>query len=217
MSGVSVLLADGGHSHGLSLGISIGPLVLRVALLTAIPVVAGFALLRGFLGEPDRRTAVTVVGTAGGAAVLVLLLSGGLDLPAQLVPLLLAALTVPLYLILSTDPRFTPAVDRLRRSAPWVFGLIAAVALVMFGRAWLDAAGPAGTAVTLHTGAVLALVGLAWFTVARPRTRGVAIGLRIGAAMLGMLLLAGTAQAIVLRQEEPVPASALSTFEEVIL
>lgn len=76
----AVLLAQGGgHGHLLTVGVSIGPTVLRIALLVAIPVVAGFALLRGFLAEPDRRSLARVVMAAGVVATLELLLSGGLN------------------------------------------------------------------------------------------------------------------------------------------
>ncbi|MGH3760478.1 DUF6239 family natural product biosynthesis protein [Actinophytocola sp.] len=200
-----VLLAQG-HDHVLSVGVSIGPMVLRVALLAAVPVVAGFALLRGFLTEPGRPTAVAVTATAGGAAVVELLLSGGLNLPASLVPLLLVGLAVPLYLLLSTDERFAPAVGRARRLAPWVFGAAALLALTEFARSWLGQATPAVTATGLHTGVVLALVALAWFAVARPPGRLATAGVRVAAALLGVMLLAGAAHAVMLRPPEPTPA-----------
>lgn len=201
MIGSGPVLAQGGHGHVLEVGVHIGPLALRVALLAAVPVVAGFALLRGFLGEPDRRTAFAVVLTAAGAAVLMLLLAGGLDLPEQVVPLLLAALAVPMYVLRSTDPRFAAAVARVRATAPAVFAVAAVVALGAFGRAWLGLS--AAVAVTLHTGAVVALVGLAWFAVARPTGRVVTGGLLTAAALLAVALIGASAQAVVLRQEEP--------------
>jgi hypothetical protein len=190
----AVLLAQGGgHGHVLTIGVSIGPTVLRMALLAAIPVVAGFALLRGFLAEPDRRTRTAVIATAGGAVVLELLLSGGLDLSERLVPLMLALIVVPLYLVRSRDPRFAPAVDVARRCAPWIFWPAAAGAAALFARAWLADAGPERTETLLHTAVVVALVALAWCTVVRAGW-----SLRLGGGALAMVLMAGAAQATVL-------------------
>ncbi|GAB1511501.1 DUF6239 family natural product biosynthesis protein [Actinophytocola sp. KF-1] len=190
----AVLLAQGGgHGHVLTVGVSIGPTVLRMALLAAIPVVAGFALLRGFLAEPDQRTRTAVIAAACGAVVLELLLSGGLDLSERLVPLVLALLVLPLYLVRSRDPRFTPAVDLARRFAPWIFWPAAVAAVGLFARAWLVRAEPARTETALHTGVVVALVALAWFTVARSGWRE-----RLGGCALAMVLMAGAAQAMVM-------------------
>ena len=196
---------DGGHGHSLDLGVSLGPLWLRVVLLAAVPVVAGYVLLRGFLAEPGRRTTVAVVATAGVAATLELLLAGGLNLPQQAIPLLLAALVVPMYLLLSRDERFTRMVSLGRRYAPWVFWPVAALATVQFGLAWL---GSAAQARFLSTGVLLALVALVWFVVARTRRRSVTLGLRVGAALLATGLIAGVAQAVVLRSAEPAPGVA---------
>ncbi|MGH3876896.1 MAG: DUF6239 family natural product biosynthesis protein, partial [Actinophytocola sp.] len=201
---VAVLSVGGGHDHVLTVGFSIGPTLLRVVLLAAVPLVAGFVLLRGFLAEPDRRTTAAVVGVAGAAAVIELLVSGGLRLPAQVVPLLLAGLAVPMYVLLSRDPRFAPLVEILRRVAPWLFAACACLALVEFARAWLSA-GPDGALPGLHTGVVLALVGLAWFAVARPRARATTVGVRVAASVVALALTAGTAHAVVLRPADPVP------------
>lgn len=189
---------DGEHGHVLTVGISIGPMILRVALLAAIPVVAGFALLRGFLAEPDRDTATGVAGAAAGAVLVELMLAGALDLPAQLVPLLLAALALPLYLVRSTNPRLATTVDRVCRIAPWMVGLAGLVALVEFGRAWLGyGLGDRATAF-LHTGVVLALVALAWFVASRPRTRMMTGIVRVIAALVALALIAGAQHAIAL-------------------
>ena len=146
-------------------------------MLAAVPVVAGFALLRGFLAEPGRRTTVAVVATAGGATTLELLLSGGLNL----------------------------SVGLARRLAPWVFWPAGVLATVQLGTGWLGAVDPARAATLLHTGLVLGLVALAWFAVARPRGTGVTVTLRVGAALLAVGLVAGIAQAIVLRPVDPTP------------
>lgn len=197
----AVLLAQGGgHGHVLTVGVSIGPLVLRVALLAAIPVVAGFALLRGFLAEPDRRALAAVIGCAGGAAVLELLLSGGLNLSQRLVPVLLLLLAAPLYLVLSRDPRFARAVGLGRLVAPWVFWAVGALAVWQFAVAW------GGDVTALHTGVVFALVALAWFFVAAPRGAVSRVGVRVGAALLASALIAGAGQATVLRPDASVQA-----------
>lgn len=207
----AVLLGqDGGHDHVLTVGVSIGPTVLRVALLVAVPVVVAFALLRGFLDEPDRRSLTAVLAATGGAAVLELLLSGGLSLSQRLVPLLLALLAVPIYLARSHDPRFAPAVDRARRLAPLVFWPAAALAAGLFARAWLVGVETERTATLLHTGVVVALVALAWFAVARTRNAAGTVSTRLGAAVLAMALLAGAAHATVLRDAEPVPGVAVT-------
>lgn len=194
----AVLSAQGGgHGHVLDVGVSIGPLVLRVALLAVVPAVAGFALLRGFLAEPGRRVPAAVIACACGAAVLELMLSGGLNLSERWVPLLLALLVLPLYLALSRDPRFTPAVGAARRFAPWVFWPVAVLAVDQFARAWLAGVAPARMETLLHTGVVLALVALAWFAVVRTRSLLWTVGVRLGAAALAMALIAGAAQATV--------------------
>jgi hypothetical protein len=206
---VVLLTQGGGHDHVLTVGVSIGPTVLRIALLAAIPVVAAFALLRGFLAEPDRRTLTAVLGTAGGAAVIVLLLSGGLAFSPRLVPVVLALLTVPLYLARSGDPRFARAVGLARRCAPWIFWPATALAFWLFTRALLAGGGPERTATLLHTGVVVALVALSWFAVSAPRRAAGTLSIRLGAAALALVLLACAAQATVLRiADDPRPSVA---------
>ena len=192
---VPVLAQGGGHGHVLTVGVSIGPVVLRIALLVVVPVVAGFALLRGFLAEPGERVPAGVIMCASGAVVLELMLSGGLNLSERMVPLLLAGLAVPLYLALSRDPRFAVAVGVGRRCAPWVFWVVAGFAAVQFAFAWLGGVGAPRAATLLHTGVVLALVALAWFVVARTRRPVGTVGVRVGAAALAMALIAGAGQA----------------------
>lgn len=208
MSAVGALLSvDGGHDHVLSFGPGIGPLVLRIALLVAVLVVSSFAFLRGFLTEQGRVTTLAVIGSAGIGAMMELLLSGGLTLPQQAVPLLLAGLALPLYLVLSTDERFAPMVARLRRLAPWVFALAGSLALVEFARAWFTRPAPA----SLHTGVVYALLALAWYAIVRtPRRRRFAtLGVTTAAAGLAVALLACAANAVVLSEREPAQKAAV--------
>ena len=196
------------HGGHLDVGFSIGSLGLRLVLLAAVPVVAAFAVLRGFLGEPSRTTTLGVSIAATTAAAMELLLSGGLNLPDQVIPLLLGGLALPMYLFLSTDERFAPAVGLGRRLAPAVFAAVGALAAVQLGLAWLADTGRDRTATLLHTGVLLGLVALVWFAIARPRGRVLTFGVRVSAALLGLGLLAGTGQAATLRQPDPIPANA---------
>jgi hypothetical protein len=187
---VTAAIAIGEHGH-LDVGFTIGPLWLRVALLCAVLSTAAFAMLRGFLGEPDRRTTIAVVTAAFSAAALELLLSGGLALPEQTVPLLLAALVLPLYLTLSQAQPYAAMIDRTRRYALWVFWPAALIAAARFAQAWLD-----DSAILMHTGVVFALVAVSWYAVARPRRRGVLVS-RVGAWVLAVGLVGSVAQAMV--------------------
>jgi hypothetical protein len=205
---MTVLLAVGGHDH-LELGFSIGTLLLRVIVLAAVPVVAAFAFLRGFLGEPSRFTTVAVALAAATAATMELLLSGRVNLPEQVIPLLLAALALPIYLVLSRDERFAQAVGLGRRLAPAVFAVVAVLAFVQFGLAAL--AGRDRATTLLHTGVLLGLVALVWFAIARPRGRTSTVATRVAAALLGVALLAATAQAITMRPLDPTPPAASAT------
>jgi uncharacterized protein DUF6239 len=208
----AVLLQPGDHGHLLTVGISIGPLILRVVLLAALPMVAGFALLRGFLPEPDRITATMVASVAAGAVSLELMLAGGLDLPAQVVPLILAALAGPLYVIRSRNARFAPAVRLMRLIAPWILGLAGVIAIVEFARAWLGGGSPETVGVLLHTGVILALVALAWFIVCGPRTRLMTGIVRVLAAILATAVIAGGAQAIAPRATDQTAGAGASNM-----
>lgn len=196
-----------GHDHTLSIGVSIGPLVLRVALLATVPAVAGFAMLRGVLPPQSRRTTALVAGGAGAMVVLTLLLAGGIDFPDQLVVLVLAATAAPLFPILSRDSRSGPAARGIRALAPWMLSLAGIAALVEFGRAWLGHWDTKALTVVLYTGVTLALVSLSWFTVCQPRRRLFRMVVQGQAVVLAIVLVGGAAQATVLRQagSTPVP------------
>jgi hypothetical protein len=182
-----------GHTHG-SVGITIGPLALRVLLLVAVMVVAAFAMLRGFLGPPEHRTAVGVWSAAAVVVVAELLLSGGLDMPQRVVPLVLLATVAPAYAIFSRDPRWAAIRGALRALAPWLCTAVITLAAVEFTRAWLTAAG--GQRMTLlHTGVQLAAVAISWFVISDPRKHLAALVLRAAAVVLAMLLVAGAGTA----------------------
>jgi hypothetical protein len=209
----SLLLAQGGHEHVVDVGFSIGSLALRVILLVAVPVVAAFAFLRGFLGEPSRFATVAVAMAAATAATMELLLSGRVNLPEQVIPLLLAAIALPIYLVLSKDERFARVVGRGLRIAPLVFAVAAVLAGTQFALA-LSADRDRATTL-LHTGVLLGLVALVWFAIARPSGRVGTVGTRAAAAVLGVALLAATAQAITMRPADPVPGVATRARLEV--
>ncbi len=197
-----------GHVHG-SIGISIGPLGLRVALLAAVTVVAAFALLRGFLGAPRHRTAVGVWTAAAVVVVAELLLSGGLDLPRRLVPLVLAATGAPAYAIFSRDPRWAAIRGGLRAFAPLPCAAAATFAVVEVTRAWLASAGEQRT-LGRHTGVQRAAVAVSGLVISRPRRRPAAVGLPVAAAVLAVLMLAAAAQSATLRPSDTAAATAPS-------
>lgn len=190
--------AQPGHGHELSVPISIGPVILRVALLAAVPALAAFAMLRAFLPAPGRAATALVTGTAAASVLLVLMLAEGVDMPRQAVLLVLVALAAPVFVVLSRDERFTTVRARVRALAPWVVSLSAALAFVEFGRAWLGAGDAATRQAMLHTGVVLALIGLSWFAVLEPGTRWRTVVVRVEAALLGNAALAASAYGIVL-------------------
>jgi hypothetical protein len=147
-----------------------------------------------------------------------LLLSGGLTVPEQVVPLLLAALALPYYLLLSTDRRFAPAVARARGLAPWVFALAGAFAVAEFARAWFAPATPGTATASLHTGLVFALLALAWYAIARvPRRRGTSFGVSAAAACLAVALLACAANTVVLGTQEPAQRAATAAAAGTVL
>lgn len=201
------VLAAGEHNHVLDIGVHMGPLVLRVVVLCAVPLVAGFALLRGFLPEPSRFTRSAVAITAAVAVFLELMLAGGWDLPTQVVPLLLGSLAASLYLVRARDPRAEP----FRRLAPVVFGVTGALAAVEFARAWFWGGSSSAAAVLMHTGVVLALTSLTWFFVSRP-----GIATRVGAAVLAIVLLGSAAQAVVWRAPYPPPPGVATVHQAVV-
>jgi hypothetical protein len=192
-----VVSAQHGPDHPFSIGFSIGPLILRIAVLAAMSVVAGYVLLRPFLPDPGVRTSMCAVGAAAVGVSFELLLSGGLGLPEQLVPLLLAGVALPLYLLGSTDPRFARPVGLGRSLAPWVFVGMAITSASVLCQAWF-AGTPANVATTtLHTGVVLTLVTLTWFVVA---PFGVVI--RVLGAVLASALVLSTAQTVAILEKD---------------
>jgi hypothetical protein len=174
-----------GHEHTIDVPVLIGPLALRVVLLTAVCTVAGFAMLRAFLGPPGRTTTTVVTVSAAAATVLELMLAGGFDLPDQAAVLILAGIAVPLVLAMSRNPGATRLAER---AAPWVLGIAAGAAFVEFARAKLTGG---LTTIPVHTGLMLALVGLSWYTLGLPRWRPGSLAVQIMATTLATVTIGG--------------------------
>ena len=189
------------HFHG-SVGVTIGPMALRVLLLAAVLVTAAFASLRGFTGPPNHRTAVWVWSAAATVVVVELLLSGGLDFPQRLTPLVLAATAIPAYAIFSRDRRWAALRGTLRAVAPWPCAVAAILAAVELTRAWLTRPGEHQT-MLLHTGAQLAAVAVSWLVISHPRPAHL---LHTAAMIVALLILPGVAHATTLHdRSHPVP------------
>lgn len=155
----------GGHHHDVTFAVTVGTLPLRVLLVAGVFAIAGYTLLRPFLGTPGRAGTGAVAYTAAGCGVLTLLLTAGLDLPRQAALLVLAALAVPVLAVRRNAPRWTTATRRL---APWVLVLAAAGSAAELARAWLGGGRAGGALVLLHTALALALVALSWSALCRP-------------------------------------------------
>jgi hypothetical protein len=199
MTGTAAHAASGGHDHVLHVPIVIGPVILRVLLMGAIPSVAGFALMRAFLPEPSRTTVRYVVLSAAIAVLLELMLARALDVPSQLVVLLLAALVVPLMVALSGDPRVASLAAHARQFAPGVLSLASVFAFIEFVRASLGEGKQEVVAMLLHTGLVFALVGLSWVTLCQHRSRVARVLVNIEAGVLATAVAASAAQVALLQ------------------
>jgi hypothetical protein len=195
------------HDHDISVPVSIGPLVLRVILLAAVPAVAGFAILRAFLPEPGPTTVTWVAVLAEIAVLLECMLADSLDIPARAAVALFVALGVPIYLAVSRD-QADRVTRHARRIAPWVLSLACGGALVEFARGWLGPSSP--TAAMLHTGLILALTGLSWLTVGLPRSRVARAAIQFQSAVLAVAMVAAAGHATVLRSDSPAPQAAVA-------
>lgn len=184
------------HDHTIDVPVVIGPLLLRLLVLTAVPAVAGFAVMRGFLPAPTRPTAAFVAISAAVAVVLELMLAGGFTLPRQVAVLALAAVAAPVALVLSRSPAVAKALPRATRAVPWVLAAAAAAAMVEFAQALLG--DPSARAVTLHSGTIVALAGLSWMTLGLPGSRPWRWVTLVLASALGICVIGAAAQAAVL-------------------
>ncbi|CRK57513.1 hypothetical protein [Alloactinosynnema sp. L-07] len=184
--------AQAQHEHTITVPISLGPLTLRIALLYAVPAVAGFALLRGFLGVPSRRTAAFVCASAAVAVVLELMLSGKLGLPNQVAFFAFLAGVFPAFHAIAPVSR--PLTPYVTRAAPFVLAAGSIGAAIAFTRAW-TAAGE--QTALLHSGVILGLAGLAWLPLLGNPARMVRFIVFPAAGALAVALLAAAAQATV--------------------
>ncbi len=179
------------HDHTIGVPVVLGPLILRVVLLVAVFAVAGFAMMRAFLGEPGRPTAAVVTISAGVAVLFEFMLGGALDFPQQVAVLVLASIALPIYLALSQSPGAATALRHARRFAPWIVAATATLAFVEFARAWAGSWRPS----LLHTGLVFALVGMSWLTVGVPRARLANVAVLAIAAILATATIGGAGYA----------------------
>ncbi|WP_436497433.1 DUF6239 family natural product biosynthesis protein [Actinokineospora sp. HUAS TT18] len=182
--------AQAQHEHTISVPISIGPLTLKIALLYAVPAVAGFALLRGFLGAPSRRTAAFVCSGAAVAVVMELILAGKLDVPNQVAFLAFVAGVFPAFHAIAPVSR--PLDPHVVRIAPFVLVTAGSVACVELVRAWSG-----GGTQLLHSGVILAVAGLAWLPLVGSPGRVVRFAVFPAAGLLALALLAAATQATV--------------------
>lgn len=174
------------HDHDLDLGVSVGPLGLRVLMLGVVIVVAGFALLRPFLAGQLDENPRWVTATAASGVLAALMLSTGPTVPRQVVVLMLAAAAVPVYV--SYRPS-APAM--LRRVAPFVLAAAGAGAAVLFSRGLLAGAGQSAAGL-LYDGLLLTLVGLSWLVLCRYRTRLAGVLSATGGWLLATAAVAGS-------------------------
>jgi hypothetical protein len=179
------------HDHTIGVPVVLGPLILRVILLVAVFAVAGFAMMRAFLGEPGRPTAAVVTISAGVAVMFEFMLGGALDFPRQLAILIIASLVLPVFLALSQTPGAAIAARHAKRAAPWIVTGTATLAFVEFARAWAGSWRPE----LVHTGIVLALIGMSWLTVGVPRARLANVAVLAIAAALATAAIGGAGYA----------------------
>lgn len=161
-----------------------------LAVLLALPFVAGFALLRPFVPTPGRGSR-ELLATATAGVVVWEAYRLPADAPRPLVAALVAlALLVPLAVALSRSTG-----SRTDAVPPWLFAASASTAVVAFQHA----GGPAGAAV------LGGMTALAWYPLcATGSRRGTAV-LRTAAAVLALVLIGGVAQAVIVGNGGPKP------------
>lgn len=179
------------HDHTLDIGVSLGPLGLRVALLVVVTAVAGYALLRPFLPAELGGSARWVTIAAGCGVLVAVLLADGTAVPQPAVALLVAVAVVPIY---ATHGGGHAGWRLLRPAAPVVLAVTAAGAIVQFARALLDDAAPQSVAVYCYDGVLLALIGLSWYVLCRHRSRAAARISAGGTWLLATVTVAGAGQ-----------------------
>jgi hypothetical protein len=195
-----------GHEHTLTLPVTIGPLALRILLMVVVPAITGFVLMRLFLPEPGRTERAALAVTAAVTVVLELLLARtGLRIPEQIIPLLLAAIAVPMRLTFARRQQSAAIAAWLDWIGRAVLVVAAAAAGFQFVLGWLTA-GSAESASRQITGVVLGVVGLAWYVSGRPpRAWPVRLAVQAVAGALAIATFAGAAQALALSLPDAQP------------
>ncbi|WP_367138184.1 DUF6239 family natural product biosynthesis protein [Saccharothrix sp. HUAS TT1] len=166
------------HNHG-AVGLPIGFTLLRLVLLGAVTVVAGWALVRPFFpAASGLLTRRVVTGSAGLGGVVVLLIAEATWMPGFAAVALIGSLAAP------------PA---LRRVPPVAAGLVVVAAALATAAAgtWFTGPPMSFAYITL----MAAFVGVSWLSLCPPNAV-----VRIVGAALGMTLLAGLGQVTIAGQ-----------------
>lgn len=166
------------HNHG-AVGLPLGFTLLRLILLGAVTLVAGWALVRPFVpAASGLLTRRVVTGSAGIGGVVVLLIAEATWMPSLAAVALIGSLAVP------------PA---LRAARP-VLGRLVVVATVLVTVAagtWFSGPPSSFAYITLMS----AFVGVSWLALCPPTAP-----VRVVGAALGVTLLAGLAQVTIAGQ-----------------
>ncbi|MFJ6675739.1 DUF6239 family natural product biosynthesis protein [Actinosynnema sp. NPDC091369] len=166
------------HNHG-AVGLPLGFTLLRLILLGAVTVAAGWALVRPC--APAASGAVTrrvVTGAAGIGGVVVLLIAEATWMPPLAAVALIGLLAVP------------PA---LRRERPVPAAVVVAVAVLATGAAGAWFSGPPSS--FAYIALMAAFVGVSWLALCPPTAL-----VRVVGAALGVTLLAGLGQVTIAGQ-----------------
>lgn len=173
------------HGHTLVLPTTTGTGWVRMLVVTGVLVAVAFVMLRPFIPAMGSVAPLAVTVATGGAAVLTLVISDGLDVPQQVAGVAVLALGMPVALA-RRRPRGTSAWPE-RRVAPWVvLGVTVYVATLLLR------ALPTGADVKRlsETAVFVGAVGLSWLVVSDPGSPRMRAGQHILASVLGHLVLA---------------------------
>ncbi|MEV0677463.1 DUF6239 family natural product biosynthesis protein [Actinosynnema sp. NPDC050436] len=175
------------HDHG-SVALPLGFTFLRLLLLIAVTVVAGWALARPFtVGGALTRRVVTTVAAVGGVAALLVADASWLPGPAAVA--LIAALVAP---------------PLLRKEVPWLAPSVLTVAVLVLAASalWFDGPPPA----TAHLALMVGFAAVAWAALCPPT-----LVVRVLDAGLAVALLTGLARVVLAGHlDTPVPGPTLT-------
>ncbi|PSL52772.1 hypothetical protein B0I31_11159 [Saccharothrix carnea] len=166
------------HNHG-AVGLPLGFTLLRLILLGAVTVVAGWALVRPFVpAASGLLTRRVVTGFAGIGGVVVLLIAEATWMPSLAAVALIGLLAVP------------PA---LRGARPVLGKLVVAAAVLVTAAAGAWFSGPPSSFAYITL--MAAFVGVSWLALCPPTAM-----VRVVGAALGVTLLAGLGQVTIAGQ-----------------